>query len=402
VAEEAYDLLVSNVSGVECIWLFAEGEWNLQGELVIVPRKRSAITNIRGIQIKPLAAAQTPEVPVGVRRASTINHRVREELSQIARLRQNIMSVQCTLGIDSGMYTIRFESEREQIDIRVVHRTSDLLHILRTPLVEGIPLQSSQNPDVYLTWNPYEDIEYGELQLFRPYVERKTPYVHVRVPLPLTSKELLEQPPSELKINISHDESECPIIDSGISAHGSCWRVKVEDQKEDAQFAVLTEYALSDQDISSLINSGEIFLEEGRYRLNIEFDSDPQSREGIVFRESRLIARALSLKPVVLGAFLELDSEQLRYVLTGDKREIQIAVYSSITGERVSSATIVPPQGNWQVEQVIKVFVSETEAFIESYFGQNNTVRKRTVDFDDILDDLRFMLKRVKKRLPIR
>ncbi len=182
----------------------------------------------------------------------------------------------------------------------------------------------------------------------------------------------------------------------------SCWRVKTENQQENPYFYVLTDYALSDQDISSLILAGEVFLEEGRYRLNIAFDDGPQSREGIVFRESRPIARALGLKPVTPGAFLELDSEQLRYVLTGDRGEIHIGVYSSITGERVSSATIIPPQGSWQVEQVITVFVDDTEAFIESYFGKNNTVQKRVADFDSTLEEIRFMLKRVRKGLPLR
>jgi hypothetical protein len=399
VAEEVYDLLVSNVSGIECIWLFAEGEWNLQGELIIVPRKKAAITSIRGIQIKPLVAAQTPEVPVGVRKSPTINHRVREELSQIARLHQSILSVQCTLGIDSGMYTIHFEAEREQIDMRVVHRTSDLLHILRVPLVEGIPLQSSQDPDVYLTWNPYEDVDYGELQLLRPYVERKTPYVHVRVPLPMTSRELLERPPEELKITISHDESECPIIDGGVSAHGSCWRIKVEDQQDSARFAALTDCALSDQDISSLIDSGEVFLEEGRYRLNIEFDGDPQSREGIVFRESRLIARALGLKSTTPGVFLEIDSEQLKYVLTSYEDGIGMGIYSSITNEKVSSFNLIP-QERWQINETMEKFIDETEEFIESYFGRGERPTRRIIDYSEMLQEIRELLKRIKKGLP--
>jgi len=62
----------------------------------------------------------------------------------------------------------------------------------------------------------------------------------------------------------------------------------------------------------------------------------------------------------------------------------------------------IPPQWKWKVEQVIKEFVEETETFIESYFGEGETIKRRTIDFEEVLENLRFMLKRVKKRLPPR
>jgi hypothetical protein len=77
-------------------------------------------------------------------------------------------------------------------------------------------------------------------------------------------------------------------------------------------------------------------------------------------------------------------------------------VYSSLTDERVASRERIPPQGKWEVEQMIKEFVNETESFIESYFGEDETIKDRTVDFDQVLEDLRFMLKRVKIKLPPR
>ena len=47
---------------------------------------------------------------------------------------------------------------------------------------------------------------------------------------------------------------------------------------------------------------------------------------------------------------------------------------------------------------MINEFVDETESFIESYFGEGETIKGRAVDFNQVLDDLRFMLKRVKKK----
>ncbi len=108
------------------------------------------------------------------------------------------------------------------------------------------------------------------------------------------------------------------------------------------------------------------------------------------------------MKPLTPGVFRDLGSEQLKYILTPDKEGVQIGVYSTLTGERLASGASIPHQKKWEVEQMIKEFIDETEAFIESYFGENETIKGRAVDFDQVLNDLRFMLKRAKKGLPTR
>jgi hypothetical protein len=396
--DEVYDLLVSKVDGVEYVWLFAEDEWNLQGELVMIPRKSSAITSIRGIQVRSPTSPSIPETPWGVTKPPDITQRVEHELSEIARLRRHIFGVRCVLGLDSGMYIIIFESDGETLDTRNVSRTSDLLQILRRPLVEGLPLQSSRDLDMYMTWNPYEDIDYGELQLFQPYVERKTPYVHVRVPLPLTSQELLEQPPAKVTAIISHDESECPIIDGSSEAHGSCWRLK--SKKGDIR--TLVDRPLSDQDISSLLTAREVFLEGVRLALDLQFESDPESREGWVFREGRRIARVMNLRPFMPGVFMHLDSERLRYELTRDGGGVQVDTRSDLTGERVSSGALIPPDGKWEVHRILEDFKNGMESFIETYFGEDESPELRIIDYDSVVDDMREILRKISKERPKR
>ncbi len=48
----------------------------------------------------------------------------------------------------------------------------------------------------------------------------------------------------------------------------------------------------------------------------------------------------------------------------------------------------IPPQGSWEVEQVIKEFIDESESFIESYFEKGETIKDRVLDFDQVLEDL--------------
>ena len=402
VQEDTYDILVGSVGGIEYVWLFVDDEWQLLGELSIIWRKRSAITRIRGLRIRPCTLPQTPMTPLGITRQKDLHKRIGKELQAIGQMRQFIYNAQCVLGIDDGMYIISFVSDDEVLDEQHFINTSDVIQLLRRPLVEGVPLQSSVDVGVYLTWNPYEDIRYEELQLLRPYVERKTPFVYARVPLPVSSEELLERNVEEVDIVVSHDENECPMVDDSASAHGSCWRIRADGKKKGFNLSPLTDDLLSDQDISSLLVAGEVFFEDRRYRLNITFENDPQKRDGIVFRESKKIARALGLRPLIPGLFLDLDSEQLKYILTPDKEGVQIGIYSSLTGERLVSGACIPHQPKWEVEQLVKEFVDETELFIESYFGEDEAIKDRTIDFDQVLEEMRFMLKRVKKKLPPR
>ncbi|TFH05871.1 MAG: hypothetical protein E4H14_11900 [Candidatus Thorarchaeota archaeon] len=96
--------------------------------------------------------------------------RIDDELQSISQMRQFIYNVQCNLGISDGMYTIRFESDDETLDEQHFSHTSDVIRLLRRPMVEGVPLQSSSDVGAYFTGNPYEDIDYGGLQLLQPIV----------------------------------------------------------------------------------------------------------------------------------------------------------------------------------------------------------------------------------------
>jgi hypothetical protein len=395
--DDAHDLLICKIDGVQYVWLFAEDEWNLQGELITIPRKRSAITGIRGLRVKMPASLEI-EPPTGIEMPSNMEQRVKNELVEIAELRQHVFGVRCELGIDSGMYSISFESDDDIIDRGIVNQTSDLLQLLRRPLVEGTPQQSSRNLSVYMTWNPYEDIDYGELQLLQPYVERRTPYVHVRVPLPMTSQGLLEQPSVEADVIISHVESECPIVDGSAKEHGLCWQLKSEIPSTRG----LVDRLLSDHDISSLLIGQEVFLEGTRLSLKLQFEDNPESRRGWVFRESKRIARVLELKPYPPGIFMHLDSEQIECILMKDGESVQITMRSNLTGERISSGALIPPEAKWKVEGVLEGFKDDTEAFIQIYFDKDESPENRIIDYADVLEKMRTILKKISKERPKR
>ncbi|MHA1495889.1 MAG: hypothetical protein ACTSRQ_17980, partial [Candidatus Thorarchaeota archaeon] len=51
--EDVYNLLVGQIDGIDYAWFYTEDEWSFLGELSIIWRKKSAITRIRGIRVKP-------------------------------------------------------------------------------------------------------------------------------------------------------------------------------------------------------------------------------------------------------------------------------------------------------------------------------------------------------------
>ncbi|MFQ5831410.1 MAG: hypothetical protein ACE5H4_01770 [Candidatus Thorarchaeota archaeon] len=392
--QEVHSLLTCKMEGTEYVWFFAEGNWNLLGELVIIPRKKSAITNIRGLQVVPMSSSRIPEVPAGVTIPTDLPNRIENEFLEIGQMKQHIISVQCELGIDSGTYSINIKSNGEKLDIRYSEQTSDLLRILRRPLVDGIPLQSTKSPNVYFTWDPYRDIEYAELQLLRPYVERKTPFVHASVPLPLTSQELAEQVPRKMSVIIAHDENRCPLVDGSAETHGTCWVLRPESSTRPADFNALFDKPLNDQDVSSLLAAREVFLEGSRYALDLEFENDLASREGGVYRESSRIARQLGLKRLLPGTFLWMDHEKLECSVRRDRDGIGVVLsaISDATGEQVYSWLITSLSIEMDVQTALSNAINDIENIVTGYFGEGEEPEERVRNYDSLIDDMESIL----------
>jgi hypothetical protein len=334
--------------------------------------------------------------PLGITKQTDLTKRVNMELQSIGQMRQFIFNVECTLGIDDGMYTVSFASDDETLDEQRFRYTSDVIELLRRPLVEGVPLQSSSDVGVYLTWNPYEDIRYEELQLLQPYVERRHPYVNIIVPLPDTCEELLNRDPVESRITIGHDDEVCSIVDGSFNAHGDCWRVTI-DGSQDEDLLKQFERPLADFEIVNLIKAGGIFYEGVRYSFNIDFEEDTSSRKGYVYRESRILARQLNLRPLTPGTFLHLDEERIVVSLTRVVNDVQVTLRSSISGEVVVSQYVIPPEGKFDISRIVQTFKDEMVIFVSEYFEGTEDPEERIVDFDEVLADMERLLKDIRQ-----
>jgi hypothetical protein len=56
---------------------------------------------------------------------------------------------------------------------------------------------------------------------------------------------------------------------------------------------------------------------------------------------------------------------------------------------------IVPSRTKWKVEDIIEEFIDDTDEFIGSYFGEVDEFREKIPDFDETLEEIRFILKRM-------
>ncbi|MGY5854485.1 MAG: hypothetical protein RTU92_13035 [Candidatus Thorarchaeota archaeon] len=392
---EKHIIVVSVMGDSEYLWIHDYDEWKLVGRLSVISRKRDAISSIRGIRIDPIQEEIVPSSPHAVSDFRDFGKRIRGKLKELSQLRKHLYHVECRLHIQDSQYLIKFWTGNELIDSLTLTNTSDLLRVLRRPLIEGIPLQSSQDTSCYMTWNVYDGIEYGELQLLRPYVERRVPYIYIRVPLPMTCDELLRRDRISVSATISHSDDVCPIIDGSAREHGACWSITLDGKYSELE--VRFSEPVSDSDIVSLMDAGEIFLEQTRFELSFSYDKDPDLREGIVFRESWRIAKRMRKKSVVPGTFLSMDQEKLRCAIFKEETGIRISTDSITTGDRFGSEMLFEMQGeeDWELDIAIENTISKLEDIVTSYFGDGESPRDRVVDYNKLVSSMDNMLTRL-------
>ena len=116
-----------------------------------------------------------------------------------------------------------------------------------------------------------------------------------------------------------------------------------------------------------------------------------------VFRESRVLARQLELKPLPAGTFLYLDEEKLVITLSREVNSVRVTLLSTISGQVVNSHTVTPPKGKFDINLIVVTFKEETADFVSQYFEGTEDPTERIVDFDEVLDDMKMYLKDISK-----
>ncbi|MFO7837785.1 MAG: hypothetical protein R6V83_14170 [Candidatus Thorarchaeota archaeon] len=113
--DSVYNIMVATLSGVEYLWVLMDSGWELSGEVSIIPRKRDAISEIRGMRIDYTKKSGIKQ-PRGAAIPPGLKARVKGSLEEIAENLEEVIPVQCTLSIDNMDYLVEFEHEGETVD----------------------------------------------------------------------------------------------------------------------------------------------------------------------------------------------------------------------------------------------------------------------------------------------
>jgi len=397
-AAATYDVIVHRSAGADYFWFRDKEGWTPLGKLTMIKRRGETLAGIRGLQITTMPEQDFPLLPEWFRFPRGLGKKAQGVLEEISESLSLCVSTKCTLDVDEDHYTIEFNRAdgNELIDSRSIQHTSELLLLLRRPIVDGLPLQSLKDAETYLTWNPYDDIDYDALEILRPYVERRTPYIRFRTSLPSTAEDLTSREIAHQTLVVTHDEELCPIASGEAEYHGACWRVELLDGDKDSRLSGLTKTGLDDSEISAMMSAGGAFLGNTWYEFTLEFVPDPTTREGIVFRESRQIARELGMNAIRAGSYLEMDEEKLVCSVLEFKSEIQLSVRSSKTGEQVYNWILATtPTQNGGVAETLDHAESLIQEIVESYFGSDEVTKERIVDYDGFMSKIEHLLRDV-------
>ena len=384
--DSVYNIMVATLDGIEYLWLLKDGVWELGGEVTIIPRKRDAISQIRGMRID-YASNSNIKQPRGSAVPPGLEARVKGRLEEIAEDLEDVVPVECTLYIGDMDYLVTFKHEGETVDTRRFQRTSEVLSLLRRPVVNGTPLQSSVNPNQYLTWNPYQDIKFEELSLLKPYVFRKEPYIEIDAPLPLTCAELLSAKEETVKLTVTHTEEYCPVLE-GVDKHGRCWKVNVPDSCKDERLRDMFSEHVDTGDILSMLESKRLISEQQLYNIELSFQSDPSTREGFVFREDWRMANLLGLPRVPVGSFWQLEEEKLRGKLRRWKDTLYVSIWSDVTGEwrnQIPLFTVKEDMDVTDIDSYVEIAKRKVKAAIKSYFGTEPAYKNRIVNYESLM-----------------
>jgi hypothetical protein len=122
----------------------------------------------------------------------------------------------------------------------------------------------------------------------------------------------------------------------------------------------------------------------------------------VLSNPSRVIPQILYLTAASTGTFLDLPSERLKVILVRDGYGVEITLRSTLTDERIDSSVLIPPEGRWDVESELEGFKTGLEGFVKEYFGDDESLKNRIVDYDTVITEMRDMLKRISKTKRVR
>ncbi|MCK4566320.1 MAG: hypothetical protein KAU48_03330, partial [Candidatus Thorarchaeota archaeon] len=378
------DVAVITSGGKSYLWTRIGDIWNIVGSIEIIQKRSEELQLIRGVRVNPFGTETIRNNSFRSITDNELSKLVETNLERIQDIAASCIAVECTINLDSENYILDLHSseagEKVVYEQLVFERTKELVDFLRTPLTKGAPVEVHSEKSLRYTWNPYLNIDYGELEILKPFVERKKPFSRTGFSLPQFAIDIIQDEPIPVHLTIKHDLNLCPIWHEINDDHAACWMLEGGDATPNAILSILSE-GLTDIEIGEFLKTSDFHFQGNRYRVLIQF---PEDDERIVFRESRVFARHLCEKKVPPSSFLRLSEETLECKIFQESNIIITTVKSDITGDTIYSGPLIKLSKDMDTQHALEYVEEVFEHIIDNRYSSEPEIN-RIQFYDELL-----------------
>ena len=374
-------MMVADQHGEQILWIDDKKrrKWNPIGNIHYTTRRFEDVTLVRTITLSTDSHLQSIEYDDVRKPIHKIDDMIERATLILNKGLEGSISTTCKVVLDtkSEMYRAIFTDKRteEMIGELLIHRTADLLEILRRPDNECEPVMVNEHR---LIWNRFKDISYDDdVALIRPWVNRQNPFPKMSLKMPPTARDLLHATKEfDITIELYHDPWTCPLKHISLEDikkshrlartikhrylfgsrssvgepihisnepglhHGSCWRVHVDTPHTlTPELRELMGVRFTDAQARSLLGSQELvyWSKEGQQWVTHTFDLMVRKDCNEEVRESwhlRMMLAELGHKydPSLPGVYLQSPDRWIPYIII-EPECVTIGIREKNTGQ---------------------------------------------------------------------
>jgi hypothetical protein len=286
------------------------------GVLELIGQGRSTIGHLRALRQTFTKAPRTRPAS-GTRPSESFYARAIDSLQRYLEAVTRPTPVTVRLEMMDGVCKVIIIDEEEVLQDINIEYTTDLISLLRWPIIKGGPMFTDAGK--YVTWSVFDDIHYEDLDFIEPYITfraaRTTPEE-----LPKRIAQFFDDAET-LPVSIEHDQLICPIALGEEVDHGACWRITLPPDCPDEVTQQLGE-PMTGEEVNGLLAPERLYA--GKLcKLDITVPSVSEKDESVVFHEDRYIrmllrANELILKRLKPGTYLSIREQKWMVDITWD------------------------------------------------------------------------------------
>ncbi len=327
----------------DSLWLWEkdsfDSKWSSVGNVELVSGLGGRFAFLNGIRVTP---DNFEFEPFTDRFPDDFDCKARLLLERLASILEKTQRVSVKLAEDDIQCEIVFTDSTADVILQVnLLGACDVIRLLRYPITTKKSLRTSDGQ--LLTWNPFDDIEYGKFDSVRSLVETTAPKDVGKSINPILT-DVLEPVETKLELILKHDSEVCPIITSNERQHDKCWRILTRN--EDIPFIRKISSVFSGREIYGLLTTGRLRDNNNIYTIDLKLGSERDNPEFYAYHEDKWIRRLLQendihLKRLTPGTFIEIPEQRWTLNFSLHENILEWITVSNTTGFLLNEGTFI-------------------------------------------------------------